>query len=146
MRRAAWPSWSDGHRQQNRTGAEVRRISPRTTATSLRVAASRTCSTGKDRSRFCAQALTRIGCSKSLWEGGAEELTIERINILSITSHDQLYAVAEALKNAGVSTDGQGLRLSGYYSRVRDETVARQVLRLCDALEEDDDVQTSIQI
>jgi len=40
-------------------------------------------------------------------EGGAEELTIEEDQYLIITSHDQLYAVAEALKNAGVSTDGQ---------------------------------------
>src|SRR3954470_4692915 len=38
-------------------------------------------------------------------EGGAEELTTEEEQYVITTSHDQLYAVAEALKNAGVTTD-----------------------------------------
>src|SRR5258708_34204741 len=68
-------------------------------------------------------------------EGGAEELTIEEDQYLIITSHDQLYAVAEALKNAGVSTDGQRLPFIPHTTvTVRDETVARQVVRLADAL------------
>src|SRR5213083_267719 len=37
-------------------------------------------------------------------EAGAEELTSDEDQYLIITSHDQLYAVAEALKNAGVTT------------------------------------------
>src|SRR5207245_10195744 len=75
-------------------------------------------------------------------EAGAEELTTEEDQYLIITSHDQLYAVAEALKKAGVSTDGQRFTfIPDTTVAVRDETVARQVLRLCDALEEDDDVQ-----
>src|ERR1700741_4187514 len=40
-------------------------------------------------------------------EAGAEELTTEEEQYVITTSHDQLYAVAEALKNAGVTTDGQ---------------------------------------
>src|SRR3954470_24859082 len=75
-------------------------------------------------------------------EGGAEELTTEEEQYVITTSHDQLYAVAEALKNAGVTTDGQKFTfIPDSTVAVRDETVARQVLRLCDALEEDDDVQ-----
>ena len=75
-------------------------------------------------------------------EAGAEELTIEEDQYVIITSHDQLYAVAEGLKKAGVSTDGQRFTfIPDSTVAVRDETVARQVLRLCDALEEDDDVQ-----
>ncbi|PYI72103.1 MAG: YebC/PmpR family DNA-binding transcriptional regulator, partial [Verrucomicrobia bacterium] len=47
-----------------------------------------------------------------------------------------------ALKNAGVSTDGQRFTfIPDNTVAVRDGIVARQVLRLCDALEEDDDVQ-----
>src|SRR2546422_10089544 len=42
-------------------------------------------------------------------EAGAEELTTDEDQYVIITSHDQLYAVAEALKNAGVITDGQSL-------------------------------------
>ena len=75
-------------------------------------------------------------------EGGAEELTTEEDAYLIITSHDQLYAVAEALKQAGVTTDGQKFTfIPDTTVSVADETVARQVLRLCDALESDDDVQ-----
>src|SRR3954469_10131064 len=40
-------------------------------------------------------------------EAGAEELTTEQDEYVITTSHDQLYAVAEALKQAGVTTDGQ---------------------------------------
>ena len=75
-------------------------------------------------------------------EAGAEELTTEEDQYLITTSHDQLYAVAEALKRASVTTDGQKFTfIPDTTVPVADETVARQVLRLCDALEDDDDVQ-----
>lgn len=75
-------------------------------------------------------------------EAGAEELTTEEDEYVITTSHDQLYAVAEALKQAGVTTDGQKFTfIPDTTVPVADETVARQVLRLCDALEDDDDVQ-----
>ncbi len=76
-------------------------------------------------------------------EAGAEELTNDEDQYLIITSHDRLYAVAEALKNAGVTTDGQKFTfIPDTTVPVADEDVARQVLRLCDALEDDDDVQS----
>jgi YebC/PmpR family DNA-binding regulatory protein len=75
-------------------------------------------------------------------EAGAEELTTDEDQYVIITSHDQLYAVAEALKNAGVTTDGQKFTfIPDTTVAVADENVARRVLRLCDALEDDDDVQ-----
>jgi len=75
-------------------------------------------------------------------EAGAEELTTEEDRYVITTSHDQLDAVAEALKRANVTTDGQKFTfIPDTTVQVADETVARQVLRLCDALEEDDDVQ-----
>jgi YebC/PmpR family DNA-binding regulatory protein len=75
-------------------------------------------------------------------EAGAEELTTDEDQYLITTSHDQLYAVADALKKAGVTTDGQKFTfIPDTTVAVTDEMVARQVLRLCDALEEDDDVQ-----
>jgi YebC/PmpR family DNA-binding regulatory protein len=75
-------------------------------------------------------------------EAGAEELTTDEDQYVITTSHDQLYAVAEALKKTGVTTDGQKFTfIPDTTVPVADETVARQVLRLCDALEEDDDVQ-----
>jgi YebC/PmpR family DNA-binding regulatory protein len=75
-------------------------------------------------------------------EAGAEELTTEEEQYVITTSHDQLYAVAEALKNAGVTTDGQKFTfIPDTTVPVHDETVALQILRLCDSLEDDDDVQ-----
>jgi YebC/PmpR family DNA-binding regulatory protein len=75
-------------------------------------------------------------------EAGAEELTTEEEQYVITTSHDQLYAVAEALKQAGVTTDGQKFTfIPDTTVPVSDEAVALQILRLCDSLEEDDDVQ-----
>src|SRR5213596_1075901 len=75
-------------------------------------------------------------------EAGAEELTSDEDQYVITTSHDQLYAVAEALKQAGVTTDGQKFTfIPDTTVPVSDETVARQVLRLCDELDDDDDVQ-----
>src|SRR5882757_3847874 len=57
-------------------------------------------------------------------EAGAEELTTEEEQYVIITSHDQLYAVAEALKQAGVSTDGQRFTfIPDNTVAVREETV-----------------------
>ncbi len=75
-------------------------------------------------------------------ESGAEELTIEEEQYVITTAHDQLYAVAEALKNGGVSTDGQKFTfIPDTTVPVHDEAVALQILRLCDSLDDDDDVQ-----
>src|SRR5205085_5763488 len=75
-------------------------------------------------------------------EAGAEELTTEEAQYVITTSHDQLYAVAEVLKNAGVTTDGQKFTfIPDTTVPVHEEAVALQILRLCDSLEDDDDVQ-----
>src|SRR6201987_5692069 len=75
-------------------------------------------------------------------EAGAEELTTEEDQYLISTSPERLYAVADALKKANVTTDGQKFTFSPDSTvPVANEDVARQVLRLCDALEDDDDVQ-----
>jgi YebC/PmpR family DNA-binding regulatory protein len=75
-------------------------------------------------------------------EAGAEELTTEEDEYVITTSHDQLYAVADALKKAGIITDGQKFTfIPDTTIPIADEAVARQIMRLCDALEEDEDVQ-----
>jgi YebC/PmpR family DNA-binding regulatory protein len=75
-------------------------------------------------------------------EAGAEELTNDGEQYVITTAHDQLYAVAEALKQAGVPTDEQKFTfIPDTTVSVVDESIAQQVLRLCDALEDDDDVQ-----
>ena len=75
-------------------------------------------------------------------EAGAEELTSEEEGYLITTAHDQLYAVAEALRHAGVTTSGQKFTfIPDTTVPVVDEATALQVLRLCESLEDDDDVQ-----
>lgn len=75
-------------------------------------------------------------------EAGAEKLTNEEDQYLILTAHDQLYAVAEALKHAGVTTSGQKFTfIPDTTVPVVDEATALQVLRLCESLEDDDDVQ-----
>jgi len=75
-------------------------------------------------------------------ESGAEELTKEENQYVITTSHDQLYAVAEALKNAGVTIDGPKFTfIPDTTVSVADEATVQQILRLCEGLEDDDDVQ-----
>ena len=75
-------------------------------------------------------------------EAGAEELTTEEEQYVILTSHDQLYAVAEALKQESVTIEGQKFTfIPDTTVQVVDEAAALQVLRLCDSLEDDDDVQ-----
>lgn len=75
-------------------------------------------------------------------EAGAEELTNDEEMYLITTAPDQLDAVAEALRNVGVPTESQKFTfIPDTTITVGDEAVAQQVLRLCDALEDDDDVQ-----
>ena len=75
-------------------------------------------------------------------EAGADELTSEQEGYVITTSHDRLYAVAEALRRAGVTTSGQKFTfIPDTTVPVVDEATALQVLRLCESLEDDDDVQ-----
>ena len=111
-------------------------------ATSHRPEVFRTCSTRKDKSPFRGSSIDEDRLFEIALEAGAEELTTDDDQYVITTSHDQLYAVAEALKNAGVTTDGQK------FTFIPDTTVAvarrsrcASGLRLCDALEDDDDVQ-----
>ena len=76
-----------------------------------------------------------------LLEAGAEELTSDEEHHIITTPPDQLYAVAEAIKTAGLEPDTQKLiYIPENTVPVTDPAVASQVLRLCDALEDCDDV------
>ena len=128
---------------KNRTAAEIRSIFTKNHGNLgierkrfLHVSSKR----AKSSSRALPSAEERI--FELALEAGAEELTTEEEQYVITTSHDQLYAVAEALKKAGVTTEGQKFTfIPDTTVPVADESVALQVLRLCDALEDDDDVQ-----
>ncbi len=94
----------------------------------------------------------QIGVARSLAEenelleiilaADAEELTTDEDHYLITTAHDHLYSVAEALKNASVATEFQKLTyIPETTVPVADEAVAGRVIRLCEALEDNDDVQ-----
>ena len=75
-------------------------------------------------------------------EAGAEDVLQDAEHHLVTTAQDRLYAVVESLKSAGVTAETQKLTYLPESSvPITDETVATQVLRLCEALEENDDVQ-----
>ncbi len=75
-------------------------------------------------------------------EAGAEELSVETEAYVVTTSPDRLYSVDEALRTAGVATESQRLSyIPDTLNTLTDEVMAAQVLKLCDALEENDDVQ-----
>ena len=100
------------------------------------------CSTARARSSFLALSIDEERVFELALEAGAEELTNQEDGYLIMTAPDQLYAVAEALRKAGVTTESQKFTfIPDTTITVADESVAQQVLRLCDALEDDDDVQ-----
>lgn len=74
-------------------------------------------------------------------DAGAEELSRDDEHHLITTAPDQLYAVAETLKKAAIEPDSQKLTYIPENSvTVADEQTAAQVLKLCDALDDCDDV------
>jgi YebC/PmpR family DNA-binding regulatory protein len=75
-------------------------------------------------------------------EAGAEDVSADDEHHVVTTAHDRLYAVADALRQSGVIADSQRLTfIPDSIIQLTDESVAQQVLRLCDALEDNDDVQ-----
>lgn len=76
-----------------------------------------------------------------LLEAGADELVTEEGWHRISTPPDALYAVSEALRAAGLPPEEQKLTYQAELTKsINDEATARRVLRLCDALEDCDDV------
>jgi len=74
-------------------------------------------------------------------EAGAEEMESDDTHHMILTPGDKLYAVAEALRGAGIEPESQKLTyIAEMAVTVAEEAPARQVLRLCEALEDNDDV------
>jgi len=76
-------------------------------------------------------------------EAGAEDFITDEDSYIVTTPHDHLYQAGELMKNAGIHFESQKLTfLPGTMVAVANEELASQVLRLCDALEDNDDVQS----
>ena len=74
-------------------------------------------------------------------EAGAEDLTSDGEHHIITTPPDQLYAISEALRMASIEPDSQKLTyLAESAVAIEDPKTAVQVLKLCDALDDCDDV------
>lgn len=72
---------------------------------------------------------------------GAEEIESDDSHHNITTPPDKLYAVSEALRGAGIEPDSQKLTfIPEIMVGVTEEAIADQVLKLCDSLEDNDDV------
>jgi YebC/PmpR family DNA-binding regulatory protein len=75
-------------------------------------------------------------------EAGAEDLATDEDLYVVTTPQDRLYQVGEAIRNVGIHAESHKLTfVPGTMVTIDQEALASQVLRLCDALEENDDVQ-----
>ena len=75
-------------------------------------------------------------------DAGAEDLITNEGLYIVTTPHDHLYLSRRAMKNAGIHFDSQRLTfLPNTTVAVVKEELGTQVSRLCDALEDNDDVQ-----
>jgi YebC/PmpR family DNA-binding regulatory protein len=127
---------------KNRTAAEIRRIFTKNNGNLASSGSVSYMFHKKGQITVPRDSITEERLFDLALEAGAEELTIEEEQYVILTSHDQLYAVAEALKKASVTIDGQKFTfIPDTTVHVADEAAALQVLRLCDSLEDDDDVQ-----
>ena len=127
---------------KNRTAAEIRRVF---TKNHGNLAASGAVSYIFRRKGQIAVAKAGIEEEKLMevaLDAGAEDLVTDEDLFIITTPHDHLYQVGEALKNAGIHFESQKLTfLPTTTVTLASEELASQVLRLCDALEENDDVQ-----
>jgi YebC/PmpR family DNA-binding regulatory protein len=75
-------------------------------------------------------------------EGGAEDIRQEGSSLEVLAAPDDLVTVRAALESAGIEVESSELTMLPKTTvRIEDEASARKLLRLMDALEENDDVQ-----
>jgi YebC/PmpR family DNA-binding regulatory protein len=75
-------------------------------------------------------------------DGGAEDVSVEGSSYEVISAPDDLQVVRAALEEAGVEVESAELTMLPKTTvQIEDEAAARKLLRLMDALEENDDVQ-----
>jgi YebC/PmpR family DNA-binding regulatory protein len=75
-------------------------------------------------------------------DGGAEDVSVEGSSYEVISAPDDLQALRAALEEAGIEVESAELTMLPKTTvQIEDEAAARKLLRLMDALEENDDVQ-----
>jgi transcriptional/translational regulatory protein YebC/TACO1 len=75
-------------------------------------------------------------------DGGAEDVQLDGTVFQVVSAPDELASVRAALDGAGIAYESADLAMLPKTAvRVEDEPTARKILRLMDALEDNDDVQ-----
>ena len=76
-------------------------------------------------------------------DAGAEDLASDDESYLITTSPDHLYTVGEAVRHNGIPVESQKLTFVPETTvTVQEQALAEQIIRLCETLEENDDVQS----
>lgn len=79
---------------------------------------------------------------EAVLDAGAEDVTSDEDHYTVVTAPENLFVVAEALRSVNIHPDSQKLTYTPQTTvAVEDPKVAAQVLRLCEALDDCDDVQ-----
>ncbi len=95
----------------------------------------------KGRIEIPAAAASEDRVLEIILDAGAEELETDVDQHHVTTPADKLYAVGEALRAAGIEPESQKLTFVAETTvGITEETVARQVIHLCEALDDNDDV------
>jgi YebC/PmpR family DNA-binding regulatory protein len=127
---------------KNRTAADVRRIFTKNNGHLAAPGAVSYLFRRKGQITMAKSVIDEDQLMEIALEAGAEDLTTDEDLYLVTTPHDLLYRVGEEIRKAGIEIESQKLTyVPDNLVTINDEELATQVLRLCDALEENDDVQ-----
>ena len=127
---------------KNRTAADIRRIFSKNSGHLAATGAVSYLFKRKGQITVDRSAVEEDRLLEVALEAGAEDLIADEEFYLVTTPHDQLYHVGEAIRRARIQIELQRLTFIPENTvPVEDSSQADQVLRLCDELEENDDVQ-----
>jgi YebC/PmpR family DNA-binding regulatory protein len=127
---------------KNRTAADIRRIFSKNNGHLAATGAVSYLFKRKGQITVYQSAVEEDRLLEVALEAGAEDLVADEEFYVVTTPHDQLYQVGEAIRRAGIPIEFQRLTFIPENSvPVQNSSQADQVVRLCDELEENDDVQ-----
>jgi YebC/PmpR family DNA-binding regulatory protein len=127
---------------KNRTAADIRRIFSKNNGHLAATGAVSYLFKRKGQVTVPRNALEEDQLLEITLEAGADDLIADEELYVVTTPHGQLYRVGEAIRHAGIPIEEQKLTfIAENIVPVRDSSLADHVLRLCDELEENDDVQ-----
>ena len=127
---------------RNRTASEVRHVFTKHGGNLGTPAPSRGCSSGAASSSSTADGVDEDELMLAAAEGGAEDVERDGSSFQVTSAPEDLESVREAIEAAGFAVESAELTMVPKTTvEVEDEATAKKIVRLIDALEENDDVQ-----